>query len=133
MNSIQPPRAWQLAAVSRMGRVTAFALVALGVDAVLARAAFPSAWIVGAIAAVSLLVAIRVARGFRHSLGAAAATFIGAGGIGLALSARSLVPVAILGVVTTLLAVQRDASTPTIELTRTNRDGPEPVTIRRYG
>ena len=131
MISIPTPHAWQIAPVSRMGRVTTFALVALAVDAVIARSAFPSAWIVAALAAVPLVVAIRVVRGFPRSLAAAAATFLGAASIGLASSARSLVPVAILGIVTALLAVQRETPTPQIELTRTNRDGPEPATVRR--
>ena len=130
MNSIQTPHAWQLAAVSRMGRVTSFALVALAVDAVVARNTFATTWIVAALVAVALLVAIRVSRGFPRSLTAAIATFASAGGIGLASSARPLVPVAILGIVTALLAVRRETPAPTIELTRTNRDGPEPVIIR---
>jgi hypothetical protein len=131
MNSIESPRAWQLAPVSRRGRVTSFALVALAVDAILARAAFPSAWIVAAIATISLIVAIRVARGFSRSLAAAAATFAAAGAAGLMSAAGSLVPVAMLGIVSAILAVQRERATPSIELTRTNRDGPEPATVRR--
>ena len=131
MNSIQTPHAWQLAAVSRMGRVTSFALLAFAVDVVLARSAFASAWFVAALVAVSLVVAIRVARGLPHSLSAATATFVAAFAIGMTW-AQSLVPVAILGIVTAVLATQRDSQTPTIELSRTNRDGPEPVVIRRW-
>jgi hypothetical protein len=131
MNAIQTPHPWQLGAVSRMGRVTSVVLVALAVDAVLARGSFPSAWIVAAFAIVPLIVAIRVARGFPRSLPAAVATFLAGGAIGFAASPRSLIPVAILGIVTALLAVQRETPAPTIELTRTNRDGPAPATVRR--
>lgn len=132
MNSIETPRPWQLAAVSRMGRVTSFILLALSLDAGLARNALASAWIVAALVVVPLVVAIRVFRGFPSSLAAAAATFAAAGAIGFASSAQPLVPVAILGLLTALLAPRRESSTPTIELTRTNRDGPEPVVIRRW-
>jgi hypothetical protein len=131
MNSIQPPHAWQLGAVSRMGRVTSFALVALAVDVVLTRGSIESPWIVAALVAIALVVAIRVIRGFPRSLAAATATFLVAGTIGLTLSTRSLVPVAILGVVASLIAAQRERPAPTIELTRTSRDGPEPATVRR--
>ena len=78
-----------------MGRVTSFALVALAVDAVLARNSLASG-VVAATAAVSLILAIRVARGFPRALAAAAATFAAAGAIGLASATRPLVPVAIL-------------------------------------
>src|SRR5690349_5028398 len=120
MTSIQAPHAWQLASVSRMGRVTSFALIALSVDVILARSAFASPWLAVALVAVALLAAIRVARGFPYSLPAAAATFLAVGTFGLASSTRSLVPVAILGIVTALLAVQRETPAPSIELTRTN-------------
>ena len=79
-----------------MGRVTSVALVALAVDAVLARNSLASVWVVAATAAVSLILAIRVARGFPRALAAAAATFAAAGAIGLASATRPLVPVAIL-------------------------------------
>jgi hypothetical protein len=114
-----------------MGRVTAFALVALTIDAVLARSSFASIWAVAPLVILPPLVAIRVARGFPYSLTAAIVTFVSAGVLGLALPARALVSVALLGVVAAVLAVQRETRTPTIELTRTNRDGPEPVTARR--
>jgi membrane-associated phospholipid phosphatase len=132
MNSIDTPRPWQLAAVSRMARVTSFVLVALAADAVLARNALASAWIIAALVLGPLVVAIRVSRGFPSSLAAAAATFAAAGAIGFASPTRPLLPAAILGIVTALLALRRENSAPTIELTRTNRDGPEPVVIRRW-
>lgn len=127
MTSNETSRAWQLAAVSLMGRVTVAALSALAVYSVVARSTFSSAWVVAALAIVPLVVAIRVTRGFDQALPASIATFVVGGAIASATGGVIPLLISTIGIVAAYGELRGSSRRPTIELTRTNRDGPEPA------
>jgi hypothetical protein len=138
MTSIQTPHAWQLTAVSRMGRLTVAALCSVALCSVIARGSFSTAIVVAALAIVPLLVAIRVARGFEGSLAGAITTCAGAATValpvlnrGVTASAVSLLTTSLIGLVAAVVDLRQQSRRPTIELTRTDRDGPQPVVARR--
>ncbi len=130
------PRPWQLAAVSRVGRLVVAMLAALSLDSAITWSSFASSWSAAILVVAPLLIAIRVARGFEQSLATAISMFIAGAAFALGrlpdgssmVATLSLVGV---GVVAAFLEIRRNQRQSTIQLNRTNRDGPEPVFSRR--
>src|SRR5215218_3731558 len=66
---------WQVGPVGPLSRIAAAALLAVSIDGVLAFGLMPHVIVALAVIVLPLLVAVRVVRGFEHSLSAAAVAF----------------------------------------------------------
>ena len=136
MNSTHPERPWQLAPVSRFGRLVATMLCALSLDSAITWSSFSVVWAVPILVVVALVVAIRVARGLDQSIATAISMFVAGAAFALGrfahghVSALATVALTIVGVVAATFEVRHHRRQATIRLSRTNRDGPEPVVVR---
>ena len=129
-------RPWQLAAVSRVGQLVVAMLVALSLDSTITWSSFASPWIAAILATAPLLIAVRVARGFDQSLATAISMFVAGAALALGRlpdgsSMVATLSLAVVGVIAAFLEIRRNQRQATIQLNRTNRDGPEPVVVRR--